>query len=266
MEQQQSPPQGWGQPQRQPPRRGGGHRLLKFAGIVVVALVGLAVLSPSGDDDEASFERTPKPTLAPETEPAEPAEEEPEPVNATMSEPAPAEPAEAPSAAPAAETPGTEPAPALPEGLRVAAEDRTGYDRDAFGDYDRDALLAGSLAAHPACDAYYSAADDQCHTEAGDVDVDHIVALAEAWDSGASGWDAGRLDGFAGDVTNLWLMTDSLNASKGDGDPAEWTPPHAPAVCGYLEAYVEVKLVYDLAVDQAELDALTGSGCELGLP
>lgn len=140
--------------------------------------------------------------------------------------------------------------------LRVAAEDRTGYDRDLFGDYDRDALLDANLADHPTCDGYYSAADDRCYTNASEVDVDHIVALAEAWDSGASAWDASQLNDYASDTSNLWLMTDNLNQSKGDDDIAEWTPPHGSAVCGYLGAYVTVKLSYDLTVDETELTAL----------
>lgn len=99
--------------------------------------------------------------------------------------------------------------------LTVAAEQRAGYDRDLFGDYDRPALLDASLAEHG---CYFSAADDLCYSDAGEVDVDHIVALAEAWDSGAHSWTAAQLDEFAGTTSNLWLMTDNLNQSKSDDD------------------------------------------------
>lgn len=163
-------------------------------------------------------------------------------------------------------------------GLTVAAEDRTGYDRDLFGDADRPAVLAANDADWPACDGYYSQADDICYAFVdfgGDpavaddeVDVDHIVALAEAWDSGASGWTAAQLDQFAGDLDNLWLMTDNLNQSKSDKDPAEWLPPHEAATCTYIERYVAVKVEWDLAVDQTEKTELESlaAGCTTGGP
>ena len=103
---------------------------------------------------------------------------------------------------------------------------------------------------------YYSLADNTFWDDPSDVDVDHIVALAEAWDSGASTWTTGEREQFANDFENVWLMTDNLNASKGDQDAAEWLPPYGPVVCDYVEVYVQVKVAYDLTVDQAELDAL----------
>lgn len=148
--------------------------------------------------------------------------------------------------------------------LSVTAEDRTGYDRDLFGDYDRQAELAENLAAWPDCDGYYSLADNECYTDASEVDVDHIVALAEAWDSGASQWSDAQRDEYAGYAANLWLMTDNLNQSKGDDDAAEWLPPYEPAVCDYVAAYVQVKIAWKLAVDQAEKATLldTANKCE----
>jgi hypothetical protein len=149
--------------------------------------------------------------------------------------------------------------------LTVAAEaDRAGYDRDLFGDPDRDAVLA---AGEQAC-GFYSAADDQCYADAGEVDVDHIVALAEAWDSGADGWTAAQRDEFGSTAANLWLMTDNLNASKGDDDAAEWLPPHGPAACGYVTVYVQVKTEWSLTVDEAELAALgdAAATCTLAAP
>lgn len=147
--------------------------------------------------------------------------------------------------------------------LNVAVEDRTGYDRDLFGDFDRPAQLDANLADWPDCDGYYSFADDQCYTDAGEVDVDHIVALAEAWDSGANGWSDSQRDQFTGDTSNLWLMTDNLNQSKGDDDAAEWLPPNEAAVCTYVQAYVAVKVEWSLSVDQAEKTALldAAEGC-----
>lgn len=152
------------------------------------------------------------------------------------------------------------------DSLEVAQEDRSGYDRDAFGDYDRDALLEQNFNAFPSCDGYHSRYDNECYVvdedtskeEADDnVDVDHLVALAEAWDSGASEWSASQRDDFAGDMANLALMTSELNQQdKSDRDIAEWTPPHGPSVCRYVETYVGVKVEYELTVDGTEKSTL----------
>lgn len=142
-------------------------------------------------------------------------------------------------------------------GLVVQTEVRTGYDRGLFGDYDRKALLAANYAAWPNCDGYYSEADGKCYTNPKAVDVDHMVALAEAWDSGARDWNSDKLDAFAGDTQNLWLMTVQLNrGEKSDDDFAEWTPPRASVLCSYLTRYVAVKVKYHLSVDTTEKASL----------
>lgn len=134
--------------------------------------------------------------------------------------------------------------------LAVAADDRRGYDRDEFGDYDRDVLLEASLSQHG---CYLSLADDQCYDDAGEVHADHIVALAEAWRSGLAESDT---EAIAEDPDNLWLLTASVNSAKSDDDPTEWLPPDDGAVCSYLEAYVQIKIEYSLTIDPAEHDAL----------
>jgi hypothetical protein len=146
--------------------------------------------------------------------------------------------------------------PAVLADLEVAAEDPEGYDRALFGDYDRDAVLAATRRRWRACHGIYSAADNRCHASEDAVQVDHIVALSEAWDSGASEWTTVQLDDFAGDVDNLWVMTSELNLSKTDGDAAEWLPPHRPAVCDYITAYIAVKAEWHLTVDRREHRAL----------
>lgn len=151
--------------------------------------------------------------------------------------------------------------------LRVAAESHgSSYNRDAFGDYDRDAILARNDEAFPNCEGYYSRYDAICYPFADydskeqaddEVDVDERVARAEAWRSGAWDWDQATLDQFGGDPGNLALMTSALNrGAKSDNDPTEWTPEHR--LCGYVSKYVATKVEYDLAVDQAEKDALLG--------
>src|SRR5690554_4759842 len=151
----------------------------------------------------------------------------------------------------------------LVDQLEVADEHgRDGYDRDLFGGYDRDALLAESMAEYG---DYYSFWDNQHYDDPSEVDVDHTVALAEAWDSGAHAWSEEQRDKFAADPANLTLLTDNLNASKGDRDIAEWLPPYEPHRDEYVLAYVGVKAAYNLTIDPAEQAALRALAEELGL-
>ena len=93
-----------------------------------------------------------------------------------------------------------------------------------------------------------------------DVDIDHVVALKEAWDSGAWSWTSARRRAFANDLDDprsLIAVTDNVNASKGDMDPAQWMPPRADAHCQYLFDWVAVKVRWGLAVDLAERTAIS---------
>jgi hypothetical protein len=137
-------------------------------------------------------------------------------------------------------------------GLAVGPEQNDGYDREAFGSYNREALLNATLYRHG---DYYSLWDGRHYDDSAEVDVDHTVALAEAWGSGAHQWPGHRLGAFGGDSDNLTLLTDDLNQSKGDADPAEWLPP--THLQRYLRAWVKVKSEWDLSVDPIELVALT---------
>lgn len=107
--------------------------------------------------------------------------------------------------------------------------------------------------------------DGATWTASGDVDIDHVVPLAEAWQSGASGWTTAQRQSFANDLTHSQLIavTDNVNSSKGDRDPAEWLPPLASYHCTYARMYVWIKHTYDLTVDSAEKSALSGilNGC-----
>ena len=96
-------------------------------------------------------------------------------------------------------------------------------------------------------------------TAASDLDIDHLVPLAEAWDSGADGWTSTQRQNFANDLTRpqLIAVTDNVNQSKSDQDPAEWMPSRTAYTCTYVRAWVQVKYYYDLSVDSAEKSALT---------
>ncbi|WP_343242530.1 MULTISPECIES: HNH endonuclease family protein [unclassified Streptomyces] len=89
--------------------------------------------------------------------------------------------------------------------------------------------------------------------------IDHMVPLAEAWDSGASAWSVKRRQAFAndlGDERSLVAVTARSNRSKADQDPAQWQPPLADARCTYTADWVATKLRGNLAVDKAERQAL----------
>lgn len=175
---------------------------------------------------------------------------------------------------------------ALLEGLAVRAEaERSGYDRglfkhwvDADGDgcdTRREVLIAEAVTA-PAVGSgcglsggsWYSPYDGGTETGTGSgFDIDHMVPLAEAWDSGAADWGPGRREDFANDLgypDALVAVTARSNRSKADRDPGEWQPPDAAARCWYASAWVQVKTRWGLSVDQREADALRGvlTGCD----
>lgn len=164
--------------------------------------------------------------------------------------------------------------------LVVAPEDGAGYDRDAlFGadwiDADgdgcntrsevlqRDTLtpVTFSSGCTVATGSWFSYYDGQEWTQASDVDIDHFVPLSEAWGSGikTQAWTAAERLDYANDLSDdlhLEVMTDSLNSSKGDRDPAEWLPPLADTHCIYVAQWTVVKWSWDLTVDQAEHNAI----------
>ncbi len=158
--------------------------------------------------------------------------------------------------------------------LTVATEVRTGYARDLFPTWDtisgtcntREWILkrdGTNVVTNSACTAtsgsWYSPYDGATWTAASDVDIDHLVPLAEAWDSGARNWTTAQRESFANDVTRpqLLAVTDNVNQSKGDQDPATWMPSLTSYRCTYVRAWVQVKYYYNLSVDSAEKTALT---------
>ncbi|NUS44026.1 MAG: HNH endonuclease [Mycobacteriaceae bacterium] len=92
-------------------------------------------------------------------------------------------------------------------------------------------------------------------TEPKNMDADHIVALAEAWRSGADKLDENVRRRIANDALNLVASDPTANRSKGDQDPSTYLPP-GKFRCEYVDRYVQVKVKYGLSVDQAEQTAL----------
>lgn len=129
----------------------------------------------------------------------------------------------------------------------LAAESTTAAQVDRYGTC---AVLAGD---------WWSAYDNLAVTDPAELDIDHVVALAEAHRSGASAWDTARREAFANDVSHpdsLVAVTSASNRSKSDSDPSSWLPPNAAYRCTYLAAWVGVKARWALSVDRAEHDAI----------
>ena len=260
---------------------------------------GEAETEPGTVPDPGTAREPETTTSAPEAEQATEPEPEPEPEPDTAPEPEPVEeqPDEAPDQpAPDPERPssGVAAVLALLDALPVAAEHTGGYDRHLFKhwtdedkdgcDTRREVLLAEAVAA-PAQGSRCSLSDGEWIsrydglTEAGNgrgFDVDHLVPLAEAWESGAHSWPPDRRERYANDLGyehSLIAVSARSNRSKGAQDPATWLPPASGQHCWYAAAWVHVKTRWTLTVDTTEAAALQRvlSGCadsaiDVGLP
>jgi hypothetical protein len=105
---------------------------------------------------------------------------------------------------------------------------------------------------------WLSAYDGYVATRPAELEIDHVVPLAEAWVSGASTWTLARRQAFANDLASGELLAVSSwsNRDKGAADPAVWRPPDPGWWCTYADAWVRVKLRWGLTADAAEIDAL----------
>lgn len=200
------------------------------------------------------------------------------------------------SAAPAAAEPSVEaPAAATPAGAGAEAAaqlatlpvkgraPKTGYSRDEFGpawsDVDRNGcdtrndmlrrdltditvkpgtkdcvIASGTLA-----DKYTGTTIEFVRgPNSGDVQIDHVVALNDAWQKGAQQLSAEQRLALANDPLNLWASQGSANMSKGAGDAATWLPSNTSFRCEYVARQTAVKAKYNLWVTQAEHDAIAG--------
>jgi hypothetical protein len=92
--------------------------------------------------------------------------------------------------------------------------------------------------------------------DAAAVQIDHVVALSDAWQKGAAQWDAPRRREFANDPLNLLAVDGPTNAQKSDGDAATWLPPKRSYRCRFVARQVAVKAKWKLSVTRAEHDAM----------
>lgn len=166
------------------------------------------------------------------------------------------------------------------ERLAIRSAGAPGYERAAFGpawaDVDRNGcdtrndmlnrdlehkqwrngtrrcvVIAGDLT-----DPYTGATLRFVKADASAVQIDHVVALADAWASGAAAWSDARRRAFANDPLNLLAVDGRQNQAKGDADASEWLPPRVEARCDFVGRQIAVKSEYDLSVTAAEHDAM----------
>jgi hypothetical protein len=205
--------------------------------------------------------------------------------------PASGEPAEAraPSRAPAG--PVAQPERAEPTSARLAARQlaalpirpraaHAGYARDRFGspwqDVDRngcdtrDDILRRDLSdlrvepggrgcvieAGVLADPYTGAEIRFQRGRGASIDIDHVVALSDAWSTGAAGWDQATRIALANDPLNLLAVDAATNRAKGDDDAAHWLPPNTHFRCAYVARQIAVKAKYGLWIDADEHDAM----------
>lgn len=90
------------------------------------------------------------------------------------------------------------------------------------------------------------------------VQIDHVVALSDAWQKGAQQLSAEEREKLANDPLNLLAVDGPANQAKGDGDAATWLPSNKPFRCQYIARQIAVKRRYRLWVTEAEKNAMAG--------
>jgi hypothetical protein len=159
--------------------------------------------------------------------------------------------------------------------LTVAADgSSSGYNRDLFPHWHtvtgacntREQVLkrdGTNVVTDSSCAAtsgrWYSPYDGATWTAASDVDIDHIIPLANAWRTGARNWTTAKREQFANDLSGpqLIAVTDNVNQSKSDQTPATWKPPLTSYWCTYSRMWIGAKHKWGLTVNSAEKSALT---------
>ena len=173
----------------------------------------------------------------------------------------------------------------LLQNIRVQNERGGGYvralfehwrDIDGDGCDSREQVLKRDSVTLPQVDPYkckvvagdwVSPYDGARWSDPTDIDIDHVVALKEAWDSGAWAWSAATRNAYANDTSDkrtLLAVTDNVNQQKSDKDPSNWVPPLKSYLCTYLGNWISVKARWNLSMDKSEwgrIKNLLNSSC-----
>lgn len=113
---------------------------------------------------------------------------------------------------------------------------------------------------YPTSGSWYVEYNGNTVTEPSDVQIDHVVPLANAWRTGAASWSIEQREDFANDYADdpqLIASDASSNGSKGDQDPSTWKPLVEDYWCTYASMWVGVKSKWQLTINDAEKGALT---------
>ena len=158
--------------------------------------------------------------------------------------------------------------------LTVKADgSQSGYSRDLFPHWidqgnscnTREVVLkrdGKNVVTNSSCAAtagsWYSPYDGATWTAASDVDIDHVVPLADAWRTGASSWTTAQRQAYANDLSapQLIAVTDNVNQAKGDQDPSSWQPSRTAYRCTYAKMWIASKYHWALRLQPAEKTAL----------
>ncbi|RKN61947.1 HNH endonuclease [Streptomyces klenkii] len=240
------------------------HQVRVGAGVALVCAAGLALAGCGGNssDSKADGSRSPSRSASPSRSSS----------------------SSAPSPGDGKGSGGRDVLPGLPSagearkelsGLTVAKpRPMTGYSRDKFPHWAQQGNKCDTRETALERDGRDVKRDDQCRavsgtwqslydgktfTSASQVDIDHIVPLANAWRSGADQWTTDKRKAFANDLTHPQVLTVSAasNRSKGDQSPDQWQPPSKAAWCVYSRAWTSVKSTYGLTVTDDEKKMLT---------
>ena len=170
--------------------------------------------------------------------------------------------------------------------LAVRSEHGSGYDRAKFrlwvdADHDgcdtRDEVLIDEAVRRPDVGAgctlsggkWYSKYDGITTHDPSTFDIDHLVPLAEAWQSGAYRWTADTRERFANDLgygASLIAVSAHSNRSKGDSEPQHWEPARTSYRCTYVARWVAVKWRWRLRVNSSEQSYLHAALKQCGWP
>ena len=149
---------------------------------------------------------------------------------------------------------------------------KTGYTRKQFGNgcSVREVILARDLTDEKIdekCRVLSGVLNDPytgqiIHFQRGEkssskVQIDHVVALSDAWQKGAQQLSPGEREKLANDPLNLLAVDGPANQAKGDGDTATWLPSNKPFRCQYVARQIAVKRRYRLWVTEAEKSAMS---------
>jgi Protein of unknown function (DUF1524) len=158
---------------------------------------------------------------------------------------------------------------------------KTGYDRSSWGDWvdpdgngcdTRNDILKRDLTS-----ITYKYANEKCTVMTGilidpysgtridflrgvrtssEIQIDHVVAVSDAWQKGAFKWADTTKVAFYNDPLNLLAVQGKLNSQKGDGDAATWLPPLKSYRCAYVARQIAVKAKYSIWITAAEKAAM----------